>query len=149
MIMTTNRLTLVAAIAGFSAFGLFLSGCGESKAVAVAADPSAKVARGKYLVENVGMCADCHSPRGPGGAFDQSRWLQGAPLGFAATVPMPAWAEVAPPIAGLHNYTDEQAVAFLSTGKTISGQPLRPPMPQYRFNTEDAEAVVAYLRSLK
>jgi mono/diheme cytochrome c family protein len=147
MTMTSSRLTLAAMIAGLSGAGLFLSGCGESKAVAV--DPAAKLARGKYLVENVGMCADCHTPRGPGGVFDQSRWLQGSVLGFAPTVPMPAWAEAAPPIAGLPAYTDEQALAFLTTGKTISGQPLRPPMPPYRFNTEDAEAVLVYLRSLK
>ncbi|MEZ0216761.1 MAG: cytochrome c [Rariglobus sp.] len=145
--MTTNRLSLVAAIAGFSACSLFLTGCGDTKAVAV--DPTAKLARGQYLVQNVGMCADCHTPRGPGGVFDQSRWLQGSVLGFAPTVPMPAWAEAAPPIAGLPNYTDEQALAFLTTGKTISGQPLRPPMPPYRFSPEDAEAVLAYLRSLK
>ena len=134
-------------IAALSSAGFFLSGCGDSKAVA--ADPAAKLARGKYLVENVGMCADCHTPRGPGGVFDQSRRLQGSVLGFAPLGPMPAWAEAAPPIAGLQAYTDEQALAFLTTGKTIHGQPLRPPMPPYRFNTEDAEAVLVYLRSLK
>jgi mono/diheme cytochrome c family protein len=147
MIMTTSRLTFVATLAGVSAGGLFLSGCGDSKAVVV--DPAAKLARGKYLVEHVGMCADCHTPRGPGGVFDESRSLKGAPLGFAPTVPMPAWAGYAPPIAGLHNYTDEQALAFLTTGKTIHGQPLRPPMPPYRFSSEDADAVLVYLRSLK
>lgn len=147
MTMTSSRLTLAALIAGLSAAGLFLSGCGESKAVAI--DPAVNVARGKYLVTQVGMCADCHTPRGPGGVFDESRWLQGSQLGFAPTVPMPAWAEFAPPIAGLVNYTDAQAIAFLTSGKTIHGQPLRPPMPPYRFSTEDAEAVLAYLRSLK
>jgi len=115
----------------------------------VALDPAVKQERGRYLVQNVGMCADCHSPRGPGGVFDQGRWLQGSPLGFGATVPMPAWAGFAPAIAGLPNYTDEQAIALLTDGRTLHGQPLRPPMPEYRFNREDAEAVVVYLRSLK
>lgn len=134
-------------VAGVAAAGLSLTGCDSSKAAAV--DPAAKKERGRYLVEQVGMCADCHSPRGPGGAFDQSRWLQGAPLGFAPTVPMPVWATFAPPIAGLPAYTDEQAIALLSEGKRPHGEPLRPPMPPYRFNREDAEAVVAYLRALK
>lgn len=127
--------------------GLALTGCDTNKAGAL--DPAAKQERGRYLVQNVGMCADCHSPRGPGGVFDQSRWLQGAPLGFAATVPMPAWAGFAPAIAGLRNYTDEQAIALLTEGRALHGQPLRPPMPEYRFSREDAEAVVVYLRSLK
>lgn len=130
-----------------SAAGLSLVGCDASRAKSL--DPAAKLDRGRYLVENVGMCADCHSARGPDGAFDRERWLTGAPLGFAATVPLPAWAEFAPPIAGLPAHTDAQAVALLSEGKTPHGQPLRPPMPEYRFSREDAEAVVAYLRSLK
>lgn len=134
-------------VAGLGAFGLVLAGCAPRETAAP--DPVAKEARGKYLVERVGMCIDCHSPRGPGGQFDLSRWLQGAPLGFAPTVPMPAWAPYAPAIAGLTQFTDEQALALLTEGKTVSGQPLRPPMPEYRFNREDAEAIVAYLRSLK
>jgi len=31
--------------------------------VAAPPTPAAKVERGKYLVENVGMCGDCHTPR--------------------------------------------------------------------------------------
>jgi hypothetical protein len=62
---------------------------------------------------------------------------------------MPAWGGYAPAIAGLRNYTDEQAIALLSEGRTLHGQPLRPPMPEYRFSREDAAAVVAYLRTLK
>lgn len=141
-------LTTAGACAGVMILGLTLAGCRD----AVGRDDTSaatRLERGRYLVEQVGMCADCHSPRGPGGVFDRSRWLQGAPLGFAPTVPMPAWADHAPAIAGLHHYTDEQAIAFLSEGRTKHGQPLRPPMPEYRFDRADAEAVVAYLRSLK
>ena len=35
------------------------------------------------------------------------------------------------------------------TGLAPNGQPARPPMPQYKMNRADAEAVVAYLESLK
>lgn len=147
MTMTSRFVMRSLMIATLPVAVLLLSGCGgDSKA---SADPAVKQARGKYLVEQVGLCADCHTPRGPGGVFDQSRWLQGAPLGFAATVPMPAWAEFAPAIAGLPNYTDEQALAFLTAGRTPHGRPLRPPMPEYRFSPEDAAAVLAYLRALK
>ena len=103
--------------------------------------------RGRYLVENVGLCADCHTPRTEKGEFDRARWLLGAALPFAPTVPMP-WAPAAPPIAGLPSMDDAQALAFLQTGKRADGSAPRPPMPEFRFDANDASAVIAYLRSL-
>jgi mono/diheme cytochrome c family protein len=113
-----------------------------------AKDEAAVIERGRYLVENVGMCADCHSPRGEKGLFIPGKAYTGSPLGFAPTVPMPAWAGEAPLIAGLPNYTAAQAVKFLMTGERPTGIPVRPPMPEYRFNRADAEAMVAYLKSV-
>jgi mono/diheme cytochrome c family protein len=121
---------------------------------AVAAEPvakskgSAQIARGKYLVEQVAMCVDCHSPRGPTGAYVREMWLQGAPLSFKNTVPMPKWAEVAPPLAGLPGWTEAQVVTLLTTGKDQKGEPPDPPMPEYRMTKDDAAAVAAYLASL-
>jgi mono/diheme cytochrome c family protein len=109
---------------------------------------SARVARGKYLVEQVAMCIDCHSPRGPKGEFIREKWLQGAPLDFKNTIPMPKWAEVAPPLAGLPGWTEAQVVTLLTTGKDQKGEMADPPMPQYRMNKDDATAVAAYLKSL-
>ncbi len=116
--------------------------------VAFAADSVSQVEEGRRLVENVSMCADCHSPRLPTGEFDKARWLQGAPLGFKPLAEMP-WMPYAPSLAGLPGYTDEQAIKFLMTGERPSGAPVMPPMPPYRFNKTEATAVVAYLRSLK
>lgn len=110
--------------------------------------PDALVTRGRYLVEKVGMCADCHSPRNEKGGFIHERWLSGSPLGFAPTVPMP-WIPFAPPIAGLPTMTDAQAISFLQDGKRPNGSTPLPPMPEFRFNAEDARAVTAYLKSLK
>jgi hypothetical protein len=106
------------------------------------------LSRGRYLVERVGMCADCHSARNEKGQFVPDLWLKGAPLGFAPTVPMPVWAPAAPPIAGLVAMTDEQAVTFFMAGTRPDGSHARPPMPEYRFERADAVAIVAYLRSL-
>lgn len=106
------------------------------------------VARGKYLVEQVAMCADCHSPRGPKGEFIRERWLQGAPLDFKNTVPMPKWSEVAPPLAGLPGWSEAEIVTLLTTGKDQKGEFPDPPMPAYRMSREDASAVAAYLASL-
>lgn len=110
--------------------------------------PAGNVARGKYLVTQVGMCVDCHSPRDQKGQLIEEKALQGAPIMFNPAVEMP-WAGTAPPIAGMDGWTDAQAVKFLTTGVDKDGKRPRPPMPPYRFSRSDAAAVLAYLRSLK
>ena len=105
------------------------------------------VARGRYLVEHVSLCADCHSPRNEKGEFVRTLWQKGAPLGFQPAMPMP-WAPAAPMIAGLPTMTEAQGVVFFQTGKRPDGSAPLPPMPEYRFSAEDASAVVAYLKSL-
>lgn len=106
--------------------------------------------RGRYLVEQVGMCSDCHSPRDQTGQFIRADWLHGAPIGVAPKAPMPEWAEHAPQISGLPpHYTEAQAITFLESGKRPDGSYARPPMPPYRFNHSDAVAVAAYLKSLR
>lgn len=111
--------------------------------------PSAQTAveRGRYIVEGVGLCADCHTPRTEKGEFDRSRWLLGSTLPFQPSVPMP-WSPAAPPIAGLPSMNEAQGVVFLTTGKRPDGSAPRPPMPEYRLNRPDASAVIAYLKSL-
>lgn len=107
------------------------------------------VTRGRYLVENVIGCADCHSQRDQRGQIVAATHLMGTTLPFAPTVPMPAWGAVTPSIVDLPGYTDEQAVTLFTQGTKPDGQMPRPPMPQFRLNEDDARAVVAYLRSLK
>jgi mono/diheme cytochrome c family protein len=108
-----------------------------------------QIERGRYIVHGVGLCTDCHSPRDNKGEFLEGKHLTGAPIPFAATVPMP-WVPVAPKIAGLPaGFTAEQTVHFLMTGERPNGRPAPlPPMPPYRMDRRDAEAVTAYLESL-
>ncbi len=112
------------------------------------AAPPDKVARGKYLVERTGMCQDCHTPRNERGEYVREKWLQGSELMFKPSVPVPGWTSKAPQIAGLPNWTDEQARKFLMTGTMPDGSRANPPMPEFRFNQQDADAIIAYLRSL-
>jgi hypothetical protein len=112
------------------------------------ASASSKLERGKYLVEQVGMCGDCHTPHNEKGEPIPEKTLQGTILPFKPTVPMPQWADKAPNIAGLPGWEDKDAIRFLMTGIAYNDLPARPPMPQYRFNQEDAAAIMAYLRSL-
>ncbi len=110
--------------------------------------PAQKLSRGKYLVEDVAGCAHCHSPRNEKGEYDQAHWLQGSPLSVAPIVPMPAWANTAPMIAGLPSLSEQDAVKFLEGGTLPGGRQPRPPMPQYKYSHDDAGAVVLYLKSL-
>jgi len=60
----------------------------------------------------------------------------------------PAWATTAPRIAGQPPGTDDEVIKLLTTGIWKTGSPPNPPMPQFRMNRQDAEAVLAYLKSL-
>jgi len=112
---------------------------------------AANTARGKYLVESVAICQDCHSPRGPDGQFDKTKWLKGAPIDFKPDNPMP-WAATAPDITASgklwQHWSEAGMTKFLQTGLTPTGKQAQPPMPAYRFNMRDAEAVVEYLKTL-
>lgn len=45
----------------------------------VAAAPSETLERGRYLVEALGHCAECHTPRDQFGGLDRALWMGGAP----------------------------------------------------------------------
>lgn len=107
------------------------------------------IARGRYLVEQVAMCGECHTPRDADGNLDQSRWLEGARIWIKPVHTMYNWAEWAPRLAGLSSYTDEQAEDVLEKGIGPNGAPIRPPMHIYHMNHADALAIIAYLRSLR
>jgi mono/diheme cytochrome c family protein len=109
---------------------------------------AATLARGKYLVDGIGMCSDCHTPRNEKGEFIREQYLQGSPLGFKPTGPAPVWADKSSNIAGLPGWSKDAAIRFFMTGIAYNELPARPPMPQYRFNQQDATAIVAYLQSL-
>jgi mono/diheme cytochrome c family protein len=109
---------------------------------------AARVARGKYLVEDIGLCGDCHTPRDQKGEPMKGQWLKGAAIDFKPIAPVPVWADKAPAIAGLPGWEDGAAIKFLMTGIAYNGLPRRPPMPRFRFNVQDAQAIVAYLKSL-
>ncbi len=108
-----------------------------------------KIERGRYLVEEIGQCGECHTPRDSRGQIDRSRWLMGAEVWFRPIRPVADWAYSAPPIAGLGSFTRDQALKILETGIGPQGLPVRRPMHSYHMAPDDADAVVTYLQSLK
>ena len=74
------------------------------------------------------------------------KWMQGTVLMFKPTTAMP-WADASANIVGLPGWSTQDAVTFFMTGK-YKGKGPTPPMPDYHLTRRDAEAVVAYLKSL-
>jgi cytochrome c553 len=124
---------------------VMLSACAQQAPVPL--EGEALVARGAYLVNNIGGCNDCHTPMTPQGP-DMTHALQGATLMFAPTIEIP-WAPVAPSIAGIPaGYTEEQFATFLQTGVRPDGTHPLPPMPAFRLNEDDARAMTAYIATV-
>lgn len=113
-----------------------------------AAAKETDVQRGKYLVEEVAKCAECHTPRNDQGQLDSTHWMQGAPVWITPVHANPQWAERAPAIAGFAAYSDQDGVNILEKGIGANNEPIRPPMHIYHMKHEDAVAIIAYLRSL-
>lgn len=117
--------------------------------LAVTCAAQAQATRGRYIVQHIGMCGDCHTPRNAKGELIPGKALQGAPLGMRPIHPMP-FAQRAPDIAGLPaGWTAAQTAHFLETGIRPNGTHPLPPMPPYRMSRRDAWAVTHYLQSLK
>jgi hypothetical protein len=115
-----------------------------------------RIERGRYLVNNVFGCMDCHAKRdytrygapvsGPLGAGGDCFGEKEAFPGHLCT------SNLTPdPETGLGNWTDGEIKRAMREGVGRSGQALFPIMPygQYRnVSEEDTNATIAYLRSL-
>lgn len=73
--------------------------------------PTAELERGRYLVEALAHCAECHTPRNALGGLDQIRWMEGAP-DPAGTGRIPA---ITP---RLLDWSESDLVAYFTTGLT-------------------------------
>jgi mono/diheme cytochrome c family protein len=120
----------------------------QSQAASKTRDEAKLIARGKYIVEGLAACGDCHTPRNRDGDIDRSKWLAGAPVFYEPAQSVPGWAISAPRIAGIPPGRDAEVITLLTTSVWRDGKTPRPPMPRFHMTREDAEAVVAYLKSL-
>jgi mono/diheme cytochrome c family protein len=115
-----------------------------------ASQPGDSMTRGKYIVDHVAMCVECHTPRNDKGEILSGQYLKGAPIPLnPPPYPNIKWAIKAPGIVGLVGYTKQQGIRLLTEGITSDGRIPNPPMPRFRLTRSDAEAVVDYLKSLK
>jgi mono/diheme cytochrome c family protein len=108
--------------------------------------------RGKYLVNTIMTCQNCHTPKGERGAPVYAKDLSGG-LEFDE----PPFKVTAPNITrdkatGIGGWTDTQIRTALRTGKRPNDVQLAEVMPTsyYGIVTErDMDAIVAYLRTVK
>jgi len=109
---------------------------------------SSAVERGRYIVESVAMCGRCHTAYNQAGESETRNKLLGGPTTIQPTYAVPNWAIVEPRLAGRPPGTDEDFIRLLTTGIARTGAPPNPPMPRFHLTRADAEAVLAYLKSL-
>jgi len=117
------------------------------------AQDSDAVARGKYLVEEVAKCHECHTPRTEAGELDSTKWLKGAVLDFQPMHEMKGWHKTSPDLTSsgrlFARWGEAGLEKFLETGLGPSGHAADPPMPAYKLQANDAKAIAAFLKSLK
>jgi mono/diheme cytochrome c family protein len=103
--------------------------------------------RGAYLVDALGHCGECHTPRNLFGARDRDRYLAGAKLAEGGGAP-----NLTP--TRLKKWDDAELKDFLSSGLTPDGDVVGETMGEVIRNTtgqltpQDLAAVVAYLRTV-
>jgi mono/diheme cytochrome c family protein len=119
-----------------------------SRPAAAASAASGNIEHGRYLVERVAMCVECHSGRdGRGNIIETQRYMGGS-IPFVPPWPND-WAMRAPRNKGLPGYNDALALRLLTEGSIgRNGAQLRPPMPRFHMAPQDAADVIAFLRSL-
>jgi len=112
----------------------------------VLADAAGDLERGRYLVEALGHCAECHTPRNALGGLDTGRWMAGAPSpdgrGRIPNITPAAldWSEV-------------DIAAYLKTGFTpdfdsAGGEMAEVVQNMSNLSDADLAAIAAYLKAI-
>jgi mono/diheme cytochrome c family protein len=112
---------------------------------------TAEIARGRYLVDALGHCAECHSPRNRVGVSDRSRYLAGSRTGPDN--------DAVPNITphreqGIGKWSADDLEYFLETGELPNGDYTGGHMVDVidhgtsRLTAEDRRAMTLYLRSV-
>jgi len=105
-----------------------------------------EIERGRYLVESLGHCAECHTPRGALGGLDITRWMAGAPNPSGdGRIP-----NITPAVL---TWSEADIVAYLDTGFTPDFDVVGGSMTSVVKNTaqlpaSDREAIAAYLKAI-
>ncbi len=107
--------------------------------------------RGRYLVEALGHCAECHTERDFTGGLKTKRWMAGSPDGVEGD----ATPNITPhPDTGVGRWQADDIAFMLKTGIMPEGDSLGAQMADIvehstsKLRDDDLAAMVAYLKSL-
>lgn len=109
-------------------------------------DLTPEVARGRYIVESLAHCGECHTPRNLLGGLTTSRWLGGAAMPDGkGRVP-----NITPAVL---TWSADDIFAYLTTGFTpefdvVGGAMAHVVENMARLPQSDVRAVVAYLQAV-
>jgi mono/diheme cytochrome c family protein len=152
IVFTFFALILIAVI-GLGYITLCLPNVGKPEVIKIALTPG-RIARGKYLANNVALCMDCHSQRDWSkriGAIDMDKFgVGGDSFGAEAGIPGKIYVPNITPF-NLKNWTDGELFRALTTGVRKDGTAMFPFMPWQNFakmDREDLYAIIAYIRTL-
>jgi mono/diheme cytochrome c family protein len=121
----------------------------DGKALETDPAKSAEWNRGRYLVEGLGHCAECHSPRNVLGAIVADRRFAGGPNPTGkGRIP-----NITSDDTGLGRWTQKDVAELLDTGFTPDGDSVGSSMAEVVKNMaelppSDRDAIAAYLKSL-
>jgi len=105
--------------------------------------------RGAYLAEALAHCGECHTPRNLGFALDNRKKFAGA-----VTAGWHAFNITSDKGTGIGGWSDEEILAYLSTGHTLNHGTAAGPMGEAvdqsfsRMSKADIAALIVYLRSV-
>lgn len=109
-------------------------------------DLSPEVMRGRYLVESLGHCGECHTPRNALGGLDYGNWLRGAPNPSGEgripgiTPDLLGWSE-----GEIANYLND---GFTPEFDSAGGEMVEVIANMAQLPASDREAIAAYLLAL-
>jgi mono/diheme cytochrome c family protein len=121
----------------------------DDKPAVTLTDASPEVLRGQYLVEGLGHCGECHTPRGALGGLDNTRWLAGAKSAEGdGNVPNITSGE-----GGIGDWSVEEIADLLDSGFTpdfdsVGGTMAPVVRNMAKLPAEDRAAMAAYLKAI-
>lgn len=143
-------------VLGLSSVLVLASSCGDDDdGSTVPDDSTAVVERGKYIVDVIAVCQDCHTPRNEAGGPIAEQYLSGAECfvqlenGSCLNT-----SNITSHETGLLNRSDEEIKRMIRDGirpAATGDEALSPIMPYYvlhNMSEADLNAVVAYLRTV-
>lgn len=119
----------------------------EGFIVDLPADATDQLRRGRYLVEALGHCGECHTPRNVLGGPEYASWLKGGPSPDGkGKIP-----DITP--SGIGSWSAKDIAYYLESGFTpefdsVGGAMVAVQENMAKLPAEDRDAIAAYLKAL-